>query len=251
MPPTVSQRAADWRKSFVRSATVSTLSLLRKSPPSEIEREIRSPQTPMKAADLPGNSVTRLLLLSPKSGAAQLAPLAVSVDLKVITSFNFPLPTNFANASFVGEGMPIPVRQGVFTGMPVGPVRKLALLSALSAELESASGDIAQTIISHTLEVAVGRGLDAVLFSNLAPTVDAPAGLLFGITPLPAARACRRILAHWSVPRSGRHRYRERRRVRLRTAAGACALTARRTELRTQNHRGIGPRRWHRDRGRR
>ncbi|MBR0732418.1 phage major capsid protein [Bradyrhizobium japonicum] len=176
--------AREWRNGFVRSATVTTLSLLRKAPAGEIEREIRSPVSPMKVGDYPGSSVVRLLTLAPKSAAAQLVPLATVVDLKGISSFSFPLPTNFAAASFVGEGQPIPVRQGVFAGMPVGPVKKLALISALSAELESASGDVAQTIIAHTLEVAVGKGLDAVLFSDDAATADAPAGLLFGVTPI-------------------------------------------------------------------
>ena len=68
--------------------------------------------------------------------------------------------------------------------MPVGPVRKLALLAALSSELENASGGIAEAVINNTLSVAVGRGLDAVLFSANAATESGPAGLLFGVVPI-------------------------------------------------------------------
>jgi hypothetical protein len=184
-----SAKAVEWRESFVHSATVTVLSRIRKTDASEIEREIHSPVSPMKAGDYPGSSVTRLMLLAPRSAAAQLFALATTIDLKGISSFSFPLATNFADATFVPEGAPIALRQGSFSGMVVGPVHKLALLAALSGEMESASGDIAQTIISHTLEIAVGRGLDAVLFSANAATADAPAGLLHNVAPIPPAAA--------------------------------------------------------------
>jgi hypothetical protein len=190
-------RDREWRQSFVRSAAATVLSRIQKDTgsPEQIVRAhwpnddraaviVRGAVTPLMQGDYPGSTVARLLLLAPKSGAAQLFPLATVVDLKGVSSFSFPLPTNFANAGFVPEGQPIPLRQGVYVGMPVGPVRKVALMAALSNELESASGDIAETIISNTLSVAVGRGLDAVLFSSAAATPDSPAGLLFGVTPV-------------------------------------------------------------------
>ncbi|MCA1533716.1 hypothetical protein I6F21_14210 [Bradyrhizobium sp. NBAIM03] len=194
-----SAKARAWVESFIRAATVRVLSRLQKTSAESILRDtgwhhdsltgliLRAPVEPLKQADLPGDSVSRLLLLSPRSTAAQLRPLATVVDLKGVSSLNlFPLPENFAAAGFVGEGQSIPFRQGAFVGLPVGPVRKLALLSGLSAELETASGGLAQTIISATLENAVGRGLDAVLLSADAATDDAPAGLLYGVTPITA-----------------------------------------------------------------
>ncbi len=189
--PDPSARDRDWVRSFTRAATYTVVAKLLKSSAAEIHHAnwpddtragliVRGAVSPTKQDAYPGSSVTRLLLLAPKSAASQLAPLATVVDLKGVDQFSFPLASTFADASFVGEGAPIPVRQGVFVGMPVGPIRKLALLAALSNELESASGDIAETIISHTLEIAVGRGLDAVLFSDDAATELAPAGLLLG-----------------------------------------------------------------------
>ena len=174
--------AREWRASFVRDATVTVLSRIRKTSTDEIWREIRAPSTPLKVGDYPGGGVAKVMLLAPKSTIAQLSPLATTVDLVGISSFEFfPSPSNFGVATFIGEGQPIPVRQGAFVGMPVGPVRKLALLAGLSSELELASGGIAETvIIGHTIEVAVGRGGDGVLLSSNAATADAPAGLLFG-----------------------------------------------------------------------
>jgi len=184
--PNAKERA--WRASFIRAATVIVLSKLRKTSAEEIERgferESRAAVAVMKRSDLPGDSVSRLLLLAPRSTAAQLFPLATTVDLIGVSSFNFQLPTSFAAAGFIAEGEPIPVRQGNFVGLPVGPTRKLALLSALSGELETASGGIAESSISRALEDAVGRGMDAVLLSDDAGSDVAPPGLFFGVAPI-------------------------------------------------------------------
>ncbi|MGO4506022.1 hypothetical protein AB4Z51_03310 [Bradyrhizobium sp. 2TAF36] len=139
---------------------------------------------PLKASDFPGNAVAKFVALAPRSAIAQLTPLATVVDLSGVSTFSFPLPTNFAAASFVAEGAPIPVRQGLYQGFAIGPLKKIALLAGLSGELENGSGGTATTIIGHTIEVAVGQGTDAVLLSASAATPDAPAGLLNGVTPI-------------------------------------------------------------------
>jgi hypothetical protein len=189
----------EWRKSFTRSATIVALSKLRKTSVEEIERgferETRAAVTVMKRSDLPGDSITRLLLLAPRSTAAQLFPLATTVDLVGVSSFSFQLPTNFAAASFIAEGAAIPVRQGAFVGLPVGPTRKLALLSALSGELENASGGLAEASIGRALEDAVGRGMDAVLLSDDAGSDVAPPGLLFGVASIPGSADMAKDLA--------------------------------------------------------
>jgi hypothetical protein len=198
--------ARDWKRGFIRSATATVLGRIQKTSADAILREswpndrtaeliVRAPVVPMKAADFPGGSVVKLMLLAPRSAAARLFELATVVDLKGLSQFSFPLPTNFSNAVFIGEGSPIPVKQGVFAGMPVGPVHKLAVLAGLSGELETATGNLAETIIGYALEVAVGRGLDAVLLSSAAATADAPAGLLFGLTPLAAGASMSKDLS--------------------------------------------------------
>ncbi len=186
--------AADWRRSFIRASTAKALSQIRQNanvgeilqtnwPDDErAEMILRSPTAPLTQSGFPSSTVVQLMLLAPQSAAARLFELAVQIDLTGITQFSFPLPTNFADAVFIEEGFPIPVREGDFVGMLLGPVRKLALIGALTNELERASGNVASTIISHVLEVAVGNGLAKVLFSANAASTIAPAGLLFGAT---------------------------------------------------------------------
>jgi hypothetical protein len=157
--------------------------------------ELRGAVTPLKASDLPGDAVAALMLLAPQSAAAKLFGLAIKVDLAGISSFSFPLPTNFTEAKFVVEGEPISVGQGAFEGMPLGPVRKVALIGALSNELENGSASLASTIIGHVLKVAVGDGLTKVLFSADPASEAAPAGLLNNVTPLAAGASMAADLA--------------------------------------------------------
>lgn len=179
--------AREWRRSFVQDATIKALARMRKTSADEIRLELRGAVEPMKAANYPGGTVAKLMLLAPTSAAAKLFELATKVDLAGISSFSFPLASTFTEAKFVAEGFPISVGQGSFAGMPLGPVKKVALIAALSSELETASARVASTIIEHVLKVAVGNGLAKVLFSDDAAVPDiAPPGLLFGVTPIPA-----------------------------------------------------------------
>ncbi len=196
--PDPSAKARAWRESFIRAATARVLSRIQKTSVEAVLRDaawqhdnltgliLRAPVEPLKQADLPGDAVAALMLLAPSSAAAKLFDLAVKVDLSGISSFSFPLPSNFTEAKFVIEGEPISIGQGTFEGMPLGPVRKVALIGALSNELENASAGTASTIISHVLKVAVGNGLAKVLFSDDAASEAAPAGLLHGVAAIPA-----------------------------------------------------------------
>jgi hypothetical protein len=66
--------------------------------------------------------------------------------------------------------------------------KKIALLAALSNELENASAETASVIFEYVLENMIRRGLDFVALSSNAATAAAPAGLFFGAaTPLPSA----------------------------------------------------------------
>lgn len=196
----------EWLVSFVRASTARVLSRIQKTSADAIMREhwaddslggliLRSPVEPLKQSDLPGDSVAALMLLAPQSAAVRLFELATKVDLSGISSFSFPLPSSFGEAVFVGEGMPIPVTQGTFAGMPLGPVRKVALIAALTNELENTSAPVASVIISHVLKITVGNGLAKVLFSADPASDIAPAGLLFDVTPLTAGASMSEDLA--------------------------------------------------------
>ena len=196
MPPSRADLATEWRRSFVRASTAKVLAQIRKAPDVDAilranwptdERArliVRGAVEPLKQAGMPGNVITQLIALSPESAAARLFQSAVQIDLTGTSQFSFPFASSFDTAAFIEEGMPIPVGQGVFAGMPLGPIKKIAMIAALTAELEYMSIFTAALIIEHVLKVAVGRGLDAVLFDNIAGDDIRPAGLLHGVTPI-------------------------------------------------------------------
>lgn len=194
MPPSRAALDADWHRSFVRTSTAAVLGQIQRTFAETILQTwpddaragliLRGAVEPTKLSALSGNAVTKILHLAPRSAAARLFESAVKIDLTGVSSFSFPLATSFTEATFVEEGYPIPLGQGDFAGMPLGPVRKVALIAALTNELERASADTAAIIISHVLEIAVGNGLDKVWFSADAASDIAPAGLLFGVTPV-------------------------------------------------------------------
>jgi hypothetical protein len=103
-----------------------------------------------------------------------------------VSQFSFPLPTSLGEGHFVEDGLPIPPAAGAFEGLSVGPVRKVALIAALSNELENYSAPVASVVISHLLRVSVNNGALKVLLSANAATAAAPAGLLHGVAPITA-----------------------------------------------------------------
>ena len=75
MPPSRDAVARDWHRSFVRGATATTLSQIRKTSAAEILRAnwpndrsadliVRAPVTPLKVGDYPGSTVAKLMLLA-------------------------------------------------------------------------------------------------------------------------------------------------------------------------------------------
>src|SRR5262249_22917512 len=88
-------------------------------------------------------------------------------------------------AGFVGQGKPIPVAQfSSSAGVTLTP-HKLPLISTLTREMVESSN--AEAIIRAVLSESAAVGLDQALFSANAATADAPAGLLYGISPLTAS----------------------------------------------------------------
>jgi Phage capsid family len=88
------------------------------------------------------------------------------------------------NAGFVGEGMPIPVRQLSSSAALLQPY-KLAAVSVMTREMMESSN--AEQLISGTLVRAMGLALDAALFDSNAATAARPAGLRAGIAALTAS----------------------------------------------------------------
>jgi hypothetical protein len=183
---------------LVRAATCIALAEVRKTSIRQILNEhwpddhiaaliVRGAVSPTTRTDYPGNSLTGVLNLAPRSASSRLfAQAAAHVDLTGASSFSFPLAGISAVAKFCGEGQPIPVLKGNFTGMAIGPTRKLAMIGALTAELEVSSAYNASIAIERILEDSIGRGLDSVLLGNGAADAIQPAGLLNGLDAIPA-----------------------------------------------------------------
>lgn len=114
-------------------------------------------------------------------GAAGLAPMrgAATVSLPLLSS-NIGVPT------FVGEGEPIPVMQGSFGTVTLGTPKKLAMITALTGELRDRSADEAEAIIRFAMDDVTSKRLDQAVFSTTSASATTPAGLLNGVTAIPA-----------------------------------------------------------------
>jgi Phage capsid family len=89
-----------------------------------------------------------------------------------------------ANAGFVAEGQPIPVRQLAVSPAQLPPY-KLAAIAVLTEEMLLSSN--AEQLISDTLLRSTSAALDAALFGNAAGSAASPPGLRYNITPLTAS----------------------------------------------------------------
>lgn len=157
-----------------------------------ILRGVSSPATSTNstwAASLATSAVSDFVSsLGPISAGAKLLDAAVRVDLTGINSISFPSRSGAidpAAVQWVVEGAPIPVGQFAVTSATLGPMRKLGILTALTRETaEHGSGE---TILTTLLRESAALALDTSLFSNVAASSSRPAGLLNGVSALPAA----------------------------------------------------------------
>lgn len=158
----------------------------------EMGRVVRAASAPASTtgwgAQLAATSIAVYLRsLRGRSAAARLFELAEKVDLSGVGVANVPgIPTGFAGPPFIGEGSPIPVAQGAINAVSIGPARKLAFISVLTAELAAYRAEAAESLIRMGIDDAAALALDVALFSDDAATSLHPAGLLHGLTPIPA-----------------------------------------------------------------
>ena len=83
--------------------------------------------------------------------------------------------------SFVGEGLPIPVRQGLFTSQTLTP-KKMAVITVWTRELSEHSVPAIEGLLRSAVQEDTAIALDAVLLDANASTVVRPAGILNGLT---------------------------------------------------------------------
>jgi hypothetical protein len=89
-----------------------------------------------------------------------------------------------ANAGFVAEGAPIPVRQLSDSAVQMGP-HKMAAIAVLTEEMVLSSN--AETLIGDALIRSAAAALDVVLFDANPGTAVRPAGLRNGVAALTAS----------------------------------------------------------------
>ena len=85
--------------------------------------------------------------------------------------------------SFVGEGLPIPVRQGAFTAAILTP-KKMAVITTWTREIDEHSVPAIEGLLRDAIQQDTAVSIDSVLLDAGAATAIRPAGLLNGVAGL-------------------------------------------------------------------
>jgi HK97 family phage major capsid protein/HK97 family phage prohead protease len=124
-------------------------------------------------------------LLLPSSILPRLASYGMTLNFgaagRIIIPTRSRTPT--LAGSFVGEGMAIPVRQGMFTSQTLTP-KKVAVISTWTREMNDHSIPAIEGLLREAVQVDTSIAIDSVLLDNNPATTIRPAGLLNGLTPL-------------------------------------------------------------------
>ena len=109
----------------------------------------------------------------PKLSAAGLA-LTFGANGRIVIPTRSLVPS--IAGAFVGEGQPIPVKQGAFTSQTLVP-KKLAVITTWTKEMDEFSIPAIEGLLRQAIMEDTAIALDAVLLGNGAATAIAPAGL--------------------------------------------------------------------------
>jgi HK97 family phage major capsid protein len=85
--------------------------------------------------------------------------------------------------SFVGEGLPIPVRQGLFTSQTLTP-KKMGVITTWTREIDEHSVPAIEGLLRDAIQMDTAVSLDAVLLDANAATTVRPPGILNGVSGL-------------------------------------------------------------------
>ena len=155
---------------------------------SRVELVLRAAVNPTALANTPALaqiSFAFLQALTPMSAGADLFSRGVELSFGGAASIMVPgiaIPI----AGFVGEVRPIPVVSAPTSGVTLLPHNVKAIAVMTNEMLRSPN---AETLVRDALIQSTGPALDQVLLSANAAASNAPAGLLYGIAPLPVAAA--------------------------------------------------------------
>lgn len=126
-------------------------------------------------------------LLYAKSVFRQLSGHALSLSFGNAGQISIPYRDALPSiaGSFVGEGMPIPVRQAGFRSQ-VLTRKKVAVITTFTREMSEASVPAIEGVLRAAIQEDTAGVIDNVLMDNVAADAIRPAGLLNGVTPIAA-----------------------------------------------------------------
>lgn len=124
-------------------------------------------------------------LLMPTSIFPRLSALGLALQFG--RAGRISIPTRAATptiaGSFVGEGMPIPVRQGQFVAQILTP-KKMAVITTWTRELDEHSIPAIEGLLRLAVQEDTAVSLDSILVDTNPATTIRPAGLFNGVTPI-------------------------------------------------------------------
>lgn len=157
----------------------------------------RAPQTPLRRDQYPAiTSFALLPLVATRSGFAQILERCLKLSLDGVTTVSVPnadIDPGTTNL-FVAESTSIPVLSGHVTPALLGPARKISFICGGSDELLEKPNNAA-AVIGRAMSQAASKTLDRKGFSADAADDTAPAGILHGVTAIPASDSMAKDLA--------------------------------------------------------
>jgi hypothetical protein len=187
-------------RSWHRAIAANALSILREAEDGKTQPEailkaawpnddrafllLRGAVNPTARTDYPPvNVVEAFRSLAPGSAALCLFELGRRLDLTGKNSIYIPGLTNLPPHNiFVGENGAIPVAQLNFVKTTVGPTKKIAVISAVTEELNNAVPETAATVIGTVLSDVTNASIDYYAFGTQAGDTTIATGLLNGVT---------------------------------------------------------------------
>jgi HK97 family phage major capsid protein len=89
--------------------------------------------------------------------------------------------TTTISGSFVGQGAPIPVRQGAFTATTLTP-KKMGVISTFTREIAEHSTPSIEALIRQAIQEDTSVSIDSVLLDAVVASAIRPAGLRAGVS---------------------------------------------------------------------
>src|SRR5262249_34140810 len=129
-------------------------------------------------------------LLQPLT-ANTVAPrlFALGLQLSFGRAGKIVVPTRLATptiaGSFVGDGLPTPLRKGAFRSVPLLP-KKVGVITEFSREMDEHSQPAIEPILREMITTDTALAIDSVLLDTNAATAVRPAGIRNGVAGLTA-----------------------------------------------------------------